>query len=57
MLLAIGMIGASETMNLGVKLGMDPKLLAGILNTSTGRNWVSVKKKDQFINPECARGH
>ena len=41
MLLAIGMIGASETMNLGVKLGMDPKLLAGILNTSTGRNWAT----------------
>ncbi|KAI9193550.1 NAD binding domain of 6-phosphogluconate dehydrogenase-domain-containing protein [Polychytrium aggregatum] len=39
MLLGISMIAASETMNLGVRLGMDPKLLAGILNTSTGRCW------------------
>ena len=39
MMLGISMIGASETMNLGVKLGMDPSLLAGILNTSTGRSW------------------
>ena len=51
------MIGVSETMNLGVKfesvhfvpfgvdcvlrLGIDPKLLAGILNTSSGRCWAS----------------
>lgn len=33
------MIGASETMNMGVRLGIDAKLLAGILNTSTGRSW------------------
>ncbi|CAG8661094.1 6469_t:CDS:2, partial [Ambispora leptoticha] len=41
MLLAISMIGVSETMNLGIKLGMDPKLLANILNTSSGRCWSS----------------
>ncbi|ORX84405.1 3-hydroxyisobutyrate dehydrogenase [Basidiobolus meristosporus CBS 931.73] len=41
MLLGISMMGVSETMNLGVKLGMDPKLLASILNTSTGRCWSS----------------
>ncbi|KAJ3415228.1 hypothetical protein HDV05_005368 [Chytridiales sp. JEL 0842] len=39
MLLGISMIAASETMNLGVRLGMDPKLLAGIINTSSGRCW------------------
>jgi len=39
MLLAITMVGTAETMNLGVKLGMDPKFLASIINTSTGRNW------------------
>jgi len=39
MLLAISMIGTSETMNLGIKLGLDPKLLAGILGTATGRCW------------------
>ena len=41
MLLAIGMIGTAEAMNLGKKLGMDPKLLAGIINTSSGRCWSS----------------
>ncbi|KAL1918461.1 uncharacterized protein VTP21DRAFT_3121 [Calcarisporiella thermophila] len=41
MLLGISMIGVSETMNLGVRLGMDPHLLAGIINTSTGRCWSS----------------
>ncbi|KAJ3318173.1 hypothetical protein HDU76_000908 [Blyttiomyces sp. JEL0837] len=39
MLLGISMIAASETMNLGVRLGMDPKLHASILNTSSGRCW------------------
>src|SRR5690606_10166731 len=41
MLLAIQMTGVSEAMALGVKLGMDPKVLAGIFNTSTGRCWSS----------------
>ena len=39
MLLGISMIAASETMNLGVKMGMDPKLLSNIINTSSGRCW------------------
>ncbi|KAJ3284478.1 3-hydroxyisobutyrate dehydrogenase b [Rhizoclosmatium globosum] len=39
MMLGISMVAASETMNLGVRLGMDPKLLAGIINTSSGRCW------------------
>ncbi|KAF2368219.1 3-hydroxyisobutyrate dehydrogenase [Trinorchestia longiramus] len=41
MLLAISMIGTSETMNLGMRLGLDPKLLASILNSSSGRCWSS----------------
>src|SRR5690606_12359216 len=41
MLLAITMIGTAEAMNLGVSLGMDPGVLAGIINTSSGRNWSS----------------
>ena len=41
MLLAISMIGTAEAMNLGVSLGMDPKVLAGIINTSSGRCWSS----------------
>jgi 3-hydroxyisobutyrate dehydrogenase len=39
--LAIQMIGTSEAMNLGTQLGMDPKILAGIFNTSTARCWSS----------------
>lgn len=41
MLLAISMIGVAEAMSLGVGLGMDPKVLAEVLNTSTGRCWSS----------------
>jgi 3-hydroxyisobutyrate dehydrogenase len=41
MLLGITMIGVSEAMNLGVALGIDPKVLAGIINTSSGRCWSS----------------
>jgi 3-hydroxyisobutyrate dehydrogenase len=41
MLLGISMIGVAEAMNLGVTLGIDPKVLAGIINTSSGRCWSS----------------
>jgi 3-hydroxyisobutyrate dehydrogenase len=41
MLLAISMIGVAEAMNLGASLGIDPKVLAGIINTSSGRCWSS----------------
>ncbi|MGB8856429.1 MAG: 3-hydroxyisobutyrate dehydrogenase [Burkholderiales bacterium] len=41
MLLGISMIGTAEAMNLGVSLGMDAKVLAGIINTSSGRCWSS----------------
>jgi len=41
MLLGISMIGVSEAMNLGLKLGLDKKVLAGIINTSSGRCWSS----------------
>lgn len=41
MLLGISMIATAEAMNLGVALGMDPNVLAGIINTSSGRCWSS----------------
>uniref|UniRef100_A0A6M2DM99 3-hydroxyisobutyrate dehydrogenase n=1 Tax=Xenopsylla cheopis TaxID=163159 RepID=A0A6M2DM99_XENCH len=41
MLLAISMIGVSECMNLGKRLGLDPKTLMDIVNASTGRCWSS----------------
>ncbi len=41
LLLAISMIGVSEAMTLGTALGIEPKVLAGIVNTSSGRCWSS----------------
>jgi 3-hydroxyisobutyrate dehydrogenase len=41
LLLGITMIGTAEAMNLGASLGIDPKVLAGIINTSSGRCWSS----------------
>ncbi|XP_033732156.1 3-hydroxyisobutyrate dehydrogenase, mitochondrial-like [Pecten maximus] len=41
MLLAVSMIGTSEAMNLGTRLGLEPKMLAKILNMSSGRCWSS----------------
>ncbi|MBV8327239.1 3-hydroxyisobutyrate dehydrogenase [Chryseobacterium sp.] len=39
MLLAIHMIGTSEAINLGVKHGLDPKILSEIMQKSSGKNW------------------
>ena len=41
MIVGVTMLGVSEAMNLGVKLGMDRNKLAGIFNTSTSRCWSS----------------
>ena len=41
LLLGITMIGLSEAMNLGVALGMDAKVLAQVINMSSGRCWSS----------------
>ncbi|HVC02340.1 MAG TPA: 3-hydroxyisobutyrate dehydrogenase [Steroidobacteraceae bacterium] len=39
LLLAISMIGVAEAMSLGASLGIDPQVLAGIVNSSSGRCW------------------
>ena len=39
--MAISMVGTSEAMHLGEKMGIDEKVLAGIMNTSTSRCWSS----------------
>ncbi|MBM3107354.1 MULTISPECIES: 3-hydroxyisobutyrate dehydrogenase [Pseudomonas] len=41
LLLGISMVGVSEAMALGNALGIDTKVLAGIINSSTGRCWSS----------------
>jgi len=41
LLLGISMIGTAEAMNLGVALGMDARVLAGVINSASGRCWSS----------------
>lgn len=41
LLLGISMIGVSEAMALGNSLGIDAQVLAGVINSSTGRCWSS----------------
>lgn len=40
-LLALNNIATAEAMNLGMKWGLDPKKLAGVINVSTGKCWPS----------------
>jgi 3-hydroxyisobutyrate dehydrogenase-like beta-hydroxyacid dehydrogenase len=48
LVLGITMAGVAEAMSLGAALGIDPKVLAGIINTSTGRCWSS----DTYNRPD-----
>ncbi|WP_133645851.1 3-hydroxyisobutyrate dehydrogenase [Paraburkholderia flava] len=41
LVLGITMAGVAEAMSLGEALGIDPQVLGGIINTSTGRCWSS----------------
>ncbi|KAJ9138218.1 3-hydroxyisobutyrate dehydrogenase [Pleurostoma richardsiae] len=40
-LLAVNNIATAEAMNLGLRWGLDPRVLAGVINASTGRCWPS----------------
>lgn len=40
-LLAINNIATAEAMNLGMKWGLDPKVLSNLINISTGKCWPS----------------
>ncbi|KAF3932325.1 hypothetical protein ABW19_dt0209171 [Dactylella cylindrospora] len=40
-LLAINNLGTAEAMNLGIKLGLDAKKLASLINSATGKCWPS----------------
>lgn len=35
------MIGTSEAYTLGMRMGLDPKVLMSVINVSSGRNWSS----------------
>ena len=37
------MLAASEGLNLGVKMGIDPKKLTDIINASSGQSWCTLK--------------
>ena len=39
MLLGIHMLGTCEAINLGVRLGLDAKVLSDVMSKSSGRNW------------------
>jgi len=39
---AVAIIGLSEVMNIGNLYGLDPKILAGVINVSSGMNWNSL---------------
>ena len=39
MLLGIQMLGTCEALNLGVTMGLDPKVLSDVMAKSSGRNW------------------
>ncbi|XP_078377572.1 3-hydroxyisobutyrate dehydrogenase, mitochondrial-like [Oculina patagonica] len=41
LLLAVSMIGVSEATNLGIRLGLEPEMIAKVINTSSGRCWSS----------------
>ena len=40
-LLAVNNVATAEAMNLGIKWGLDPKVLGDMINSSTGRCWPS----------------
>lgn len=41
LLLAVSMIGVSEATNLAIRLGLEPEMIAKVINTSSGRCWSS----------------
>lgn len=60
MLLGISMIGVAEAMALGTSLGIDAKVLADIINTSSGRCWSSEINNpypDVLENVPSSRGY
>jgi len=64
MILGVQQVVTAEAMLLGEKLGLDPKVLAGVINSSTGRCWASevnnpvktaLEIKQGTAGPPCER--
>ena len=49
LLSAIGLAAASEVLAIGKKIGLDPSVMLGILNKSTGRNHATEVKVGKYI--------
>jgi len=65
MILGVQQVVVAEAMILGEQLGLDPKVLAGVINSSTGRCWASevnnpvrsaLEIKSGHAGPPCERG-
>lgn len=53
MQLGISMLGLSEAMLMGKKLGLDSELLGNIINTSTGQCWASSVSVESILFLAC----
>jgi 3-hydroxyisobutyrate/3-hydroxypropionate dehydrogenase len=52
---AVCMLGTCEAMNMGIRYGLDPKVLAGVINVSTGRNYNSLDQNPvKGVTPTAA---
>ncbi len=49
LLSAIGLAAASEVLAIGVNFGLDPAVMLGVLNGSTGRNHATEVKMERFV--------
>ncbi len=57
-LAAVSMIGVAEAMNMGVRYGLDPNVLASVINTSTGRCYNSLEQNPvKGVSPNSAASH
>ena len=48
----VGLVAACEALRVGQAFGLDPTLMADVLNVSTGRNNATENKLKQFVIPE-----
>jgi 3-hydroxyisobutyrate dehydrogenase-like beta-hydroxyacid dehydrogenase len=52
---AICNIGTCEAMNMGIRYGLDPNVLAGVINVSSGKNYNSLDQNPvKGVNPTAA---
>ena len=48
-------VGVSEAMNMGIQYGLDPNVLAGVINVSSGRRYNSLEQNPvKGVTPTAA---